>query len=129
VFFQRLAIDAKSRRRARLQALQSNLDTAGIAVTVFAGLDAGDRLIHLLDKLAFAVAIAKFQRNVGFLAGAVIRVGEHRCLVLHGMDRSLDVFAQLVLERHKYVAKMSQLLRAHVVLALLRHIGRELLLV
>src|SRR5215213_4539817 len=107
---ERLAVDAQRRRWARFQPLQADLDTAAVAVAVFVGVDARDRLVDLLDQLALAIAVAQLERHVGFLAGAVVGVGEHRRLVLHGVHRAVDLLRQLRLERLQDLAEMLPLL-------------------
>ena len=63
-FVERLAIDTKRGRRACFQAFDADLDTALIAEAIVAAFDAAQRLVDLLDQLAFAVAVAQLQRNV-----------------------------------------------------------------
>src|SRR5712664_1038056 len=82
-------------------------------------------LVDLLDQLPLAVAVAQLERHVGLLAGAVVRIGEHRRLVLHGVDRAVDLLRQLRLERFQDLAEMLALMCVHVLLALFRGVGRE----
>ena len=108
---ERLAVDAQRRGRPRLQALQADLDAAAVAVAVLVRVDARDGLVDLLDQLALAVAVAQLERHVGFLAGAVVRIGEHRGLVLHGVHRAVDLLRQLGLERLEDLAEVLALRR------------------
>src|SRR6266581_7239603 len=119
-FFERLAVDAQRRRRTGLEALQADLNAAAVAVAVFAAVDAADRFVDLLDKLAFPVTVAQLERNVGFLAGPVVGIGEDGRFVLHGMHRPFDVAEQFLLERLEDLSEMRQLFGAHVFLTLFR---------
>src|SRR5262249_4106752 len=121
----RFAFGAQARGRPRLEALQADLDAAALAVAVLVGIDARDGLVDLLDQLPLAVAVPKLERHVGLLARPVVRVGEHRRLVLHGVDRAVDFLGQLRLERLEDLAEVRALPRVHVLLALLGGIGRE----
>src|SRR5690349_22293285 len=122
---ERLAVDAQRRRGARFQPLQPDLHAAAVAIAVLVGVDAADGLVDLLDELALAIAVAQLERHVGLLAGAVVRVGEHGRLVLHGVDRAIDLLRELGLDALEDLAEVRALLRIHVILALLRGIGRE----
>jgi hypothetical protein len=83
--------------------------------------------VDLLDELALAIAVAQLERHVGFLAGAVIRIGEHRRLVLHGMHRAVDLLGKLGFQLLQHLAEMRTHAPVHVLLALLRRVGREAL--
>src|SRR5712664_4349228 len=82
-------------------------------------------LVDLLDQLPLAVAVAQLERHVGLLAGAVVRVGEHRRLVLHGVHRAVDLLRQLCFQRLENLAEMRALPGVHVLLALLGGVRRE----
>src|SRR5579859_7865883 len=125
-FIERLAIDAKSRRRPRFQAFESDLDAATIAVTVFAVVNLADGFVDFLDELALAIAIAQFQSHIGLLAGAVIRIREYRRLILHRVHGAVDVLGQLDLQLIEDFLEVLELLRAHVLLALFRHVRLEI---
>ena len=125
---ERLAVDAQRRRRARFQALQADLDAAAVAVAVVAGVDEGDRFVDLLDQLALAIAVAQFERDIGFLAGAIVRDRQRpwlrpascaRCARYRPINSLLSVSRML--------AEVRELLGVHVLLALLGDVGRELL--
>src|SRR5439155_18925108 len=124
---ERLAVDAQRRRRARLEPLQADLHAAAVAVAVLVGVDARDGLVDLLDQLSLAIAVAQLERHVGLLARAVVRVGEHRGLVLHRVHGAVDLLRELGFEGFEDLAEMAALLRVHVLLALLRGVGREAL--
>lgn len=125
-FFQRLAVNTQSCRRAGFQALDADFDTALVAEAVFTAFDATQRLVDLLDQLALAVAIAQLDGNIGFLAGPVIRVGKDGGLVLHGVHGAVDILAEFLLERLKNLAEMRELLGAHVVFTRFGFVRREM---
>ena len=124
-FVQRLAIDAKRRGGSGLEPFQADLHAAAFAITVFAPVDLADGFVDFLDQLAFAVTVAQFQGNVGFLAGTIIGVGEHGRLILHGVHCAVDILRQLDFELIEDFPEMLELLRAHVLLALFRHVRLE----
>ena len=125
-FVQRLAIDAQRRRRASFQALDADFHAALVAESVISAFDATKGFVDLLDQLALTVPVAQFDGHVRFLAGAVVGVGKHRRFVLHRMNRTVDILAQLLLERFENFAEMRQLLCAHVVFASLGLVGSEM---
>src|SRR5574337_375867 len=125
---QRLAIDTHRSRRARFQTLEADLDAATIAVAVFTAVDTSDGFVDLLDQLAFPIPIAQFEGDIRFLAGPVVGIGEHRCLVLHRVYGAVNVLAQFLLNRFEHRAEVGELLFAHVFLARRQDIGRELLM-
>src|SRR4029079_2725530 len=120
-----LACGPQGGGRPRLEALQADLDAAAVAVAVLVRVDSRDGFVDLLDQLALAVAVAQLERHVGFLACAVVRIGEHRRLVLHGVHRAVDFLRQLRLQRLEDLAEMLPLGGIHVLLALLRRVRGE----
>jgi len=70
----------------------------------------------------------RIDRHVGFLAGTIVRVGEYRGFVLHGVHGAVDVLAQFLLQCLQYLPEMSELLGAHVVLASLGLVRRKMLM-
>ena len=122
---ERLAVDAQGRGRSRFQALQADLDAAAVAVAVLVRVDARDRFVDLLDELALPIPVAQLERHVRLLARAVVRIGEHGRLVLHRMHGAVDLLRELGFQRFQDLAEVLALLCIHVLLALLRSVGRE----
>jgi hypothetical protein len=75
-FVQRLAVDAQRCRRACFQALDADFDAALVAESRSRRFRCGQGLVDLLDQLALAIAIAQFDGDIGFLAGAIVGVGK-----------------------------------------------------
>src|SRR5687767_14572685 len=113
---QGLAVYAERRRGPHLQAFETDLDAARVAIPVLAGVDTLDRLVDFLDELTFAIAVAKLERHVRFLARPIVRIREDRRLVLHRVDGAVDVLRELALHLLEHLAEVSKLPRVHVFL-------------
>src|SRR3569832_1615854 len=122
-----LAIDTERGGGTCLEPADANLDAAALALAVFAGVEPREGLVDLLDELALAVSRAEFERDIGFLRGAVVGVGKVRGLVLHVMHGAVDFLHQLAFPGVQDGAKVLDLLFIHVLLALLDGIGLEVL--
>src|SRR4051794_29738413 len=124
---ERLAVDALRRGRTRFEASQTDLDTAGIAVAVVFLIDPFDRLVDLLDQLAFAVAGAQLDAELFLLRRAISRIRKIRRFVLHVMYGAIDLFHQLLAPLQQNVAEMVELLGVHVSFAALGLVRDEVL--
>ena len=74
VFLQALALDAHCGDRAREQAVEPDRIVARFAKAEIAGLNAPQRAHDFAEQIAVAVALAQFDREFGFFAGAVVFV-------------------------------------------------------
>src|SRR3569833_2712476 len=87
-----LAIDTERGGGTCREPADANLDAAALALAVFAGVEPREGLVDLLDELALAVSRAEFEREIGFLCGAVVGVGKVRGLVLQVMHGAVVFF-------------------------------------
>src|SRR3569833_474109 len=87
-----LAIDTERGGGTCLEPADANLDAAALALAVFAGVEPREGLVDLLDELALAVSRAEFEREIGFLRGAVFGVGKVRGIVQQVMYDADDFF-------------------------------------
>src|SRR3569833_718193 len=122
-----LAIDTERGGGTCREPADANLDAAALALAVFAGVEPREGLVDLLDELALAVSRAEFEREIGFLRGAVVGVGKVRGLVLLVLFGAVVFLFLLAFPGVQDGAKVLDLLFIHVLLALLDGIGLEVL--
>src|ERR1700722_4197969 len=117
-----LGFDREGGYRSRLEALDADFLAGFQTVAVAAVLDALQGLIDLADKLAFTVACAQLEAELLLLRGAIVRIGEIRCLVLHVRHGAIHFFHQIALPTQQNLAEVLELLLAHVRFAALRDV-------
>src|SRR6516162_3434453 len=114
-----LRLDGERGGGPREQALDADRLAGLLAVAVAAVVDAGERLVDLLEELALAVARAKLERVLFLERRAVRGIGREGELA-QVLGRGSRVFAKLLLELHQAIAEELELRRVHVVR--LRHL-------
>lgn len=96
-FLERLAIDTQLGGEASFQTGDSDFNTTAFAVAIFLVIDAALRLIDFLDQFAFAIARAQLQTELLLLGGAIVGIREVGRVVFHVVDRTIDLFHELLL--------------------------------
>ena len=117
-----LRFNAQSGDRARFEALDADFLSGFVAVTVGAVIDSLQRFLDLADELAFAVAGAKLEAELGFLSRAIVWIREVRCLVLHMQHGAVYLLHQIALPGIEDLAEVLELLLVHVLLATPRNV-------
>src|SRR3569833_2681549 len=90
-----LAIDTERGGGTCLEPADANLDAAALALAVFAGVEPREGLVDLLDELALAISRAEFEREIGFLRGAVVGVKKEHNHDQQEKQRAVDFLHQL----------------------------------
>ena len=125
VFLQALALDAHCGDRAREQAVEPDRIVARFAKAEIAGLNAPQRAHDFAEQIAVAVALAQFDREFGFFAGAVVFVRDGVGGFAHVGDGQIHAEVNLVADGLEHFAEMLDLASAHIGLAGARVIGFE----
>src|SRR6185369_691450 len=105
-----LTCDAKSSDGARLEASDRNHFSALLAFPERSVVDPAERLLDLVDQLAFPVPDPQVSRRVAFPGRAVGRIGECLGNVAHPRDRLAGIFHELRPLRVKQPAEHLELL-------------------
>ena len=125
VFLQALALDAHCGDRAREQAVEPDRIVARFAKAEIAGLNAPQRAHDFAEQIAVAVALAQFDREFGFFAGAVVFVRDGVGGFAHVGDGQIHAEVNLVADGFEHFAEMLDLASAHIGLGGARVIGFE----
>ena len=125
VFLQALALDAHCGDRAREQAVEPDRIVARFAKAEIAGLNAPQRAHDFAEQIAVAVALAQFDREFGFFAGAVVFVRDGVGGFAHVGDGQIHAEVNLVADGFEHFAEMLDLAGAHIGLGGARVIGFE----
>ena len=125
VFLQALALDAHCGDRAREQAVEPDRIVARFAKAEIAGLNAPQRAHDFAEQIAVAVALAQFDREFGFFAGAVVFVRDGVGGFAHVGDGQIHAEVNLVADGLEHFAEMLDLAGAHIGLGGARVIGFE----
>lgn len=116
-FVERLAVHALGGRGPGFQAADADFDAAAFAIAVISGVEGAQGFVDLLQQLAFPIAGAQLEAEVGFLAGPVVGIGKVGRLVLHVVQGAVDLFHQFSLPGLQNRPEMRLLGRVHVLLA------------
>ena len=109
-----LRFHAERRNRTRFEPLQADFLACFIAESIGSVVKTGEGRVDFSQKFSLTVTRPEFETKLGFLRGAIIRIGEIGRLILHVVDGAIHFVHEFAFPRGQYVLEMAELLRAHV---------------
>jgi hypothetical protein len=120
-----LSFNAQHCYRARLQALDADPLSGLSAIPVLPVIQPTQGMINVLNHFPLSVTHKQCQVQFFFLSGSVIDIRKIRCFVFHLSDSPIDLGHQVLFPGIEDPPKVFCLLIAHVLLAELRNVWRN----